>query len=433
MPLTPLFGSSTSPSAPNALPNDLPTDQAGIVATMPFVSDSALNKFAIDTTQYVNTTKQLLGFAKGKRVLVTYYRLLNRESVNNRTNVADLATARNVIDTEYQKILNLEITLPKEFEFQANNSQANMSIAGEAMMYPNMNPSIGDIFTLGTGDGRVGMCRISQVTPMSWRQDRIYTVAFIVQEFLDNGSQNPIEGSVTLTSVFSKANYLAGTAALLSEQTYIQLNQIRAARTNLCRLYHQTFFDPDIQSYVRPYTIYDPWAVQFMTGKLSMNDLPIRPKNLLGQMPQLYGKTLWSRLEDRYNTSLYNVSPFYDLQPYRERRMGVFTTELFGRTIVYPSDDVDTGTYYLYSANFWSGNTAQMTAEELLIYEAITLRDCGDLGTLIGTYLEPVISLSTDDQYYKIPLYIHLIDMALQSKYREIDAPSMSYATNGDQ
>lgn len=431
MALTPRSGSSTTHSPHNTQPNDVPTNMASTLADMPFISDPNLNKYAIDTTQYAHATKQLVGFMKGKRVLVTYYRLLSRGG-HERTNVADLPTMRNTINTEYQKITNLEITLPKGFEFVANNSQANVSISGQAQFYPNMNPNIGDLFLLGTGDGRIGICRISRVTPGTWRQDHIFITEFVIQEFLDETVFKVIESMVTLRSVFSKQNYLGGTAALLSEESYLLLLKIEELRSNLCRFYHQLFFDPDFCSYMRPDGIYDPWVTQFMAGKLTMNVVPVVPKILTGKNPKLYAQTLWARLEDRYNTSLALLAPCYSLSRYNENRMGVFVTELYGRSILIPTSDITPDNFYLYSVNFYTNNVMLMTAEEVLVRNAITQRTIGDLNILVTHYLDLVYTLSPDDQFYKIPLYLHLIDMAMQSQYREIDAPSMSYASSGD-
>jgi hypothetical protein len=427
MALTPRLGSSPPTSLQNVGDSNIANTQSGQAMTMPFIEDSNLNKFAIDTSQYPVTTKSILGFMKGKRVSVTYYRLLNGEG-HNRTNVSDLPTQRNVLRTEYQKIINLEITLQKGFEFTANPTQANVSLKGQAVFYPNMNPSIGDIFMMGTGDGRVGLCRVSAVQPMSWRTDTIYMVEFLVQEFVDPTVQDPIEGSVTLTMVFDKQNYLGETAALLSEQTYLQLRQIEALRRTLCKTYHQTFFDPSLGSYVHPDGYYDPWVVTFLCGKITLSDVSVRPKNLLGVQDRLYQKTLWARLEDRDNPSLYGISAHYGLDFYKQDRMGVFVTELYGRSLVMPSDDPD-DTPYLYSSSFYNSTPITMTAEETLVYTAVTQKTMGDLTQFITVYLTPVFSLALKDQFYKIPLYIHLIDMALQNQYREIDAPSMNYAT----
>jgi len=72
-----------------------------------------------------------------------------------------------------------------------------------------------------------------------------------------------------------------------------------------------------------------------------------------------------------------------------------------------------------------------MTDEESVFYTAVKDRKPPELSVLITDYLETVFNLEPDDQFYKIPLYVHLIDMALQSQYREIDAPSMNYASTG--
>lgn len=402
---------------------------------MPFVTDSNLNKYAIDPTQYPETNKMLVGFIKGKRINVTYYRLLRQGGSNLRNNIADYSATRDALNTEYQKIINLEITLVKGFEFTANNSSVSASISGQAMFYPNMNPNIGDIFVTGTGDGRIGIFRISSITPMSWRTDRIYTVNFILNSFADPSDITALEGSVTITSVFSKENYLGGTAALLSEQTYIQLLQIKETRSNLCRYYHQKFFDTDACTFIRPDGLYDPWVVMFMANKITMNDVNVRAKNLLGNSghaQKAYNQTIWARLNDRFNNTLQGLAPYVDTVGYRETRLGVFVTELVGRSIVFPETDPLQGEAYIFTPTFYAGTIASMTVEELLFYNAITMRLAGDLTGLITNYLDLVYTLTDDEQYYKIPLYLHLIDMSLQSQYREIDAPSMSYASSGD-
>jgi hypothetical protein len=432
MALTPHSGSSTTPSSRNTLPNDIPNSQSDNLMHMPFIADGSLNKHAIDVSQYADTTRSLIGFMKGKRIAVTYYRQMKREGSNNRTNISDSASVRNSLNSEYHKILNLEITLEKGFEFTTNTAQTSVQITGQAQFYPNMNPFIGDMFLVSTGDGRMGVCRITSTTPMSWRDDTIYLVEFMVHEFVSPANHDPIEGAVTQVSVFRKENYLGGTAALLSEQTYVQLLSIKETRRNLIRFFHQSFFDTNIRSYLRPDGKYDPWLVQFISGKITMNDIPIRPKNLLGKVGSDYASTLWARLEDRYNSTMYLLSPYVKVESYRQDRLSVFVSELYNRGIIYPTEDADAGEPYLYTPAFYKGLVNEMTAEEKLMFDAVTLRTTGDLSILITNYLDTVMSLSKDLQFYKIPLYIHLIDMSLQSKYREADAPSMNYASTAD-
>lgn len=432
MALTPRSGFSITTSGPNDTPSEIPNTQVDVLNNMPYVTDTNLNKYAIDSSSYPNTSRMMVGFIKGKRTSVTYYRLLRQGGSNIRSNIADYPTTRDILNTEYQKIINLEITLPHGFEFNVNNQNASVSITGQAYLYPGMNASVGDIFLTGTGDGRIGLFQVSSVTPMSWRTDRIYVITFILQSFADASDIETIDSSVSITHIFSKDNYLGGTSALLSETTYLNLQKIKAVRSNLCKYYHSTFFDTSLCSFVRPDGLYDAMIVQFMSQKITMDDIPIKAKNLLGKFPETYNQSIWARLIDRYNTTLHGVSPYVSTNSYQETRMGVFVTELYGRSILLPTSDVDIGELYIFSENFYTGNQVDMSNFELLIYNAITLRTVGDLSVLIADYLDTIYLLSTDDQFYRIPLYIQLIDMALQSQYREIDAPSMNYASTGE-
>lgn len=431
MALTPRSGFSLTTSGQNDVPNEIPNTQEDVLNNMPYVTDSNLNRFAINNSQYPETTKMLVGFIKGKRISVTYYRQLNQGGSNIRTNIADYATTRNVLNTEYQKILNLEITLPKGFEFTPNNENASVSITGQAMMYPNMNANIGDIFLAGTGDGRVGIFRVASVTPMSWRTDRIYAITFSIQSFLDESDMTAIEGSVSITSVFEKENYFGGTAALLSETTYLQLQKLKVLRSTFSKYFHQTFFDQGLGSYLRPDGLHDPHLTLFMSNKITFSDVVFRAKNLYGKNPFSYNSTLWARLQDRYNTSLNGVYPYYIIASVRDSRLGAYVTELHGKSIVLPTNDSEAGTLYLFSNDFYTGNLSGMDAFETCIYNVITTRKAGDLNTLITEYLDTVFTLSMDDQFYRIPLYIHLIDVSLQTQYREIDAPTISYGSPG--
>lgn len=432
MALTPRSGSSASTSSSSEAPKtSADSEGSNTPASRPFITNSAFNKYGLDTTEYPDISRDLVGFMRGKRVEVDYYRLLNREDGDNRTTVADLPTARNVLDSEYQKIRKLEITLPKSFEFTADNTKANMAIKGTALFYPGMNPNLGDLFTLPTGDGRVGICRVSSVTPMSWRDNRVYTIEFMVHEFATSANHDPTAGAVKLVSVFDKANYLGGTYSLLSETTYLNLQNIRKIRSAMCKLFHTQFFNSDVNSYLRPDGIYDPCLVKFMSHKISLSVVKVRPKNLLGQIATIYGRSLWATLESDLNNGLYLVYPKQSVDRYNQTTMGVFVTELAGRGIIFPRSVEDGQTYYLYSEAFYKGAVDTMTPEEKMVYNAIVEGNPPDLSVFIPVYLDTVRTLSPMDQFYKIPVYIHLIDMALLPQYREVDAPSMSLAAEG--
>lgn len=432
MALTPRSGSPITSSGLNSILNEIPNTQSDLIPNMPFVTQSLVNKYAINPTQAPNLSALLSGFAKGHRISVTYYRLLNRGNSNIRTNIADYATVRNAIDTEYQKIINLEITLPRGFEFTSNPGDASIDITGQALFYPYMNPSVGDNFLVGMGDGKIGIARIAKVEPLSWRTGTFYTVEFMIQSFADSSDIAALDASVSIRSVFSKENYLGGDAALLSEDTYIILQNFRTIRSNMAKYYHQTFWNSDLCSYLRPDNIYDPLCVQFMSKKITIDEVKYKPKNLLGKDSHLYSNSIWGRLEDRYNTSVNGLLSRYGISGYSPNRLGVFVTELSGYSIISLTNHEDFE-YYILTDKFYTNTLDESSsAFELLLMNAIVSRNIGDIRVLNTVYIDTVYTLSKDEQYYKIPFYIHFIDMALQSGYRNIDSAYMDYAFNGD-
>lgn len=432
MALTPRSGSLPTTSTSGT---DIPNSQTDIIHNLPNVKDSELNKFAIDTKGYPNASKILLGFLKGHRISVTYYRQQRQGGSNVRTNTADYPTARNVLANEYQKIIGFEITLPKAFDFEVNPDLANVGLTGEAHLYPNSDPNVGDIFTMGVGDGRIGVFQVSYVAPMSWQSKTAWVVRFVLQSFMDSSDIEPIEGAVTQVSFFSKENYLGGVAALLSEDTYLYLNRIRVLRGVLVRYFHQTFFDSELYSYLRPDGLYDGAVVRFMSHKLSLADIHTRPKNLTGKtstQEKLYNTTIWARLSDRYNTTLFGLAPMFRVMSYKQSRMGSFVTELVGKNLVEPSAAGPLGQPYVFGEAFYAGTYEVMSDFEKIVYMVITKRQAPELGLLVNSYLETVYDLDPIDQFYRIPIYLHLIDLSVQTQYREIDAPGMGYASQGE-
>jgi len=392
------------------------------------VTDSELNKYAIDVDTYANPTNELIGFIKGHRVPVTYYQLLNQGGSNMRQNVADYPTTRNVLDTEYRRIANYEMTFPKGFDIATDTAKASLGVTGEAMLYPGMNPSIGDIFTCGLGDGRIGVFQVSSVSTQSFRADRVWTIDFTLQSFADSSDIDPISGSVTEKLVFEKTNYFGSTKSLLSETTYLSRQKMKTLREILIVNYFDQFYDEDVGTIMRSDGVYDETVATFITGKTSVAEIHIRPKLFRTLDPKIYNRTIYGRFINRYNTSLSNLFTTSTDTYYYQTDMGVFVTELVQRKFVQPNQVVG-GYPYVMSAAFYVNDTANMSAWDTFIMYALTNRKIGDLDSFITTYLETVDTLSPSDQFYRVPLYIHCIDIGLQSTYREIDAPGIGLSS----
>lgn len=403
------------------------------MADLPFVTDTTLNQYAIDPTTYLNAKLAIVGYMRGARVLVMYYRRLKRGTADSRSNITDYPTQRDVLSESYQKIINLEITLKQGLEFTADPERAAAGVVGEAWFYPNMNPSVGDMLTFALGDGRIGIFQITQVNRMNWRSLTTYSCQMSLQSFLDVGAAAPMEGAVVDTVVFDKTNYLGGTAALLSSQTYVLLQQIKAMRTSISKYFHSLFYNKDKESYFWSLDKYDAHAVQFVANKISMKDVHYRARNLMGSNPGAYAKTVWGRLEERYTTSLAGVYPVDIVYDYAQTSNGVFVTGLRNSGIITPVKAGTDGPVepYVFSQDFYDGDLAAMSPFEKDVYLSITTRLPPPPDVLFSTYLSGAMSLADKEAFYKLPIYLHFIDQSLQSGYTQIQAPSMNFASTG--
>ena len=422
---------------------------------MPYVSDPALNKYAINATQYPKVTALLAGFMRGYRIQVTYFRQCQQGNSNNRTNIADYATERNALTSEYERIFNFEMTLREKLTWNYNSGNASGSVTGQALFYAGVEPTVGDMFLYSVGDGKYGLFRVNLVESMNWTNDRVFLVSFSIQSVPDSSDMDGIVGPVVRDLVWTKMASYGQCYSVISATAYLLLEKIKVFRRELCRYYHRVFYDHVLNAYVRPDRIYDPCCVRFMLSKMTMIDVPVRSKQpyLLDNL--VYDGSLWARLNDRYTSTLEGISPFYEYKTVTADSLCTYVNELYNHTVILPqkyvpyqgtavpvvapspttppcgptaievgSDDDTSGTnYYVLSQAFWTGDTTNMTNLEQIVYTVITTRTVDQTADAISEIMLGIYDVPVSDQYYFIPLYLHLIDLLMQYVPKDLDSP----------
>lgn len=506
MTLAPRSAFSATTTAANDIPNEIPNTQLDLIPNMPYVSDPALNKYAINAQQYPKVTAMLAGFMRGFRIKVTYFRRCQQGNSNNRTNISDYATERNVLTSEYERIFDFEMTLRQKLNFDYDTSKAAGSVTGDAIFYAGIEPTVGDMFLYSIGNGKYGLFRVTQVSSMNWTNDRVYLVSFSIQSVPDSSDMDALVGPVVRDLVWTKMATYGQCYSVISSTAYLLLEKIKTFRKELCRYYHRVFYDTDMNAYMRPDGIYDPCCVRFMLGKITMLDVPVRSKQLYLLDDLVYDGSLWARLNDRYVTTLNGISPYCEYATVTANSLSTYVNELFNHLVVLPqkyipnqstvvvtpptttdpssetgtttsgftspitagvtspvSDYVSvgdpgvpptprkapsptsgylyhpgnlvmgsesplsatdqSGNYYVLSQAFWTGDTANMTQLESIIYTIITKRTIDQTADSIGDIMLNVYDLAVSDQYYFIPLYLHMIDLLIQYIPRDLDSP----------
>lgn len=343
-------GSSTQSSAAQQLIDaigtaNVPLNQPGVTAgdnqvksstdalqNLPEIRDPALDRLTFDTSQYIQTLNSIQGYSKGTRVTTVYFQQLN-ENWNRRSNTVDPATMRNSITAAYRRINGFEITIPEPWDFSYDQSQGGSELKGTAVLYPGMNPKVGDIFYANVGDGNLGEFKVSSIRPTTWRTRRAYEISYFLYNFPSSIDVFPQQDATVQEVNFVKGNYLGDTAALLTPVQADALDSLAAQRTVLARMYYRDFFDPALNSFVVPHSgkAYDPFLVKFANLMMTFNVVKKRAVQLFPAVDDPYENTVWAALNDKLTTDLGMVIPFYRLCTYKIPNMGVGATTLTNR------------------------------------------------------------------------------------------------------
>lgn len=462
------------PNVPQNLDATSPLAESFVTSTSnlnnyPINNNPQTEKIAFDTTTYPEATGAILGYASGHRVRVTYFQQLNLGS-SLRTNVADRLTETNMVNVAYARINNFELTLQQALEFEYNSQKGNANTVCRALIYPNFNPLIGDYFLYPVGEGKLAFMRISSVQPLTWRNSHYTQVGFYFYAYADGPLMAQFQAGTRYTYWFDKKSYLLNGACLLEESYYRDLRDLRIFRTVLAQHFFRKFFSHDLNSYIRPDGIYDPYVSQYMAGMCSLKDVEKRPIQLYRDVFLTYNHTIWARLLDPYNTTIEDVYPFFIFNVFEGFANDIMLTSLVNRTYVkvlsreqmeplqnmdlpprpfYPpfeiainpigrhgppngdvpllppvpvtpcSGESNSSGYYVLSGNFYNGDTSQMTPLELMTWNSLRTKQLSDTGTLLTLFVRQYQNLTDMEAFYQIPLYLRLMDIGMTSIARK--------------
>lgn len=397
----------------------------GVLEQSQFVKNSAIERTAFNQGDYAATNNALQGLTAGARKTVTYFNQATPAAIN-RTNTIDTSTTRSLTQTSYTQIENLELIFPTaqiDFDWDADLTEA--LVAGEALIYPGMQPLIGDQFLYPIGDGRLGQFQVSGVKPLSFRRRTFLQISFYLTQIASDASiQLLIDAAGDSVVTFDKKLALDGEqGGFLTKDSFKVLQQLRQMREVLGRYYFSSFFVNAVSSYVAPDGLYDPYVVRFVNTKIPFSLIACRPSQLNPDSDSVYPLTLWGRLADRMTMSLDGLYSHADKRQRTNGYMDVGITPLINRYYIAaghppPADQQLPAGYigwYVFSQAFYDGDDLNMSDLEALVAESILTRRIADPQSLLVDHVNTYRSGTPMEQFYHIPLYLHLIDVALAS------------------
>jgi hypothetical protein len=436
MALVPRTGSNPAPvSQPD---QQTPLDLANVLEQAPYIRNALVQRTSFNPDTFQDEFKSLLGYQEGARVNVTYF-LRNAPPGDRRTDAMDISTVRNIIHQTYTCINNFEITLTDGIQMTYDQGATETNVTGEAIIYHGINPNIGDVLLLTLTDGKVAQCAVSSVEPMSIRQLRQHKITFFVTAFAnDTDIQLLIDASTAIT-YFDKTTFMSGESTLLLADSYTQLLTLRQMRTVIAKYYFSNFYNQTAAAILAPDGRYDAYMNKFLSSKISFQD--VKRRSLQHPIDEfLYNNTIWGRMVDIYDASITGLFGLFTVALDAKYYTDVTITSLLNRpmvTVVWDSTINPDGTWnvnnptpdwhdpnqltpagtpvYVFSAAFYSGTVDTMSPLELVVYNAIINRSVTDVNGLINNYINTFRTLTKDQQYYMIPIYFFLIDLAIQT------------------
>jgi hypothetical protein len=441
----PLADRSGRPELPGTTPplQSSPVSTEAVIDHQAYIEDTFVNKTALNPQTYAEEFQLLQRYAAGSRITVTYFLRSTPTGGLQRADAIDPSSQRNPVQTSYTEIKNFEIIVQgKGLQSGFNPDNQETKVTGEALLYPGMHPRNGDLFITPIGDAMFGVFQVTGPDRLTYRQGSNHRITFFLREYATEDGIAAIRRSVTKTVWFDKETYLGDATTLLKAESFICLKELRQMRRILINQYYNTFFDRQLNSIVSRAGVYDPYLVAFLNGKISILESIQRPAQLYPGL-QNYDNCLWARLTDTTNRTLIGLQCNYRLDEYRASRWDVAITSLVNRVLVTldnpnrqamestlttpdynvpapPVMDIQrslrpvaTGEGYVLSPSFYAGDKITMTPFEFLVYAVIKDRQLLDIRTFIDLYLNRYAELSFEDRYYHIPLYLWLIDVAV--------------------
>lgn len=250
-------------------------------------------------SQYI-PANTLATYLEGQAWTIDYYSQVLAENDGTASHEAGLSS----VYQSYRRIRGLELKLTQPPAPSQDSETAEMSITGEANVYPVLIPNMGDLIIGDMGDGREVLFTLSaQPSRLTHYADTAHSIQFKAIGFMTQALSEELDRKTVETLVFDLDYMRRGLRSLLPEQVLDQRLQFTQHYTRLLYAYLQDFFSHELQTFLVPdqsKITYDPFLVRYVAHLVGVDEHPalqhLQQLNTQ-QDPQMYEMTLWQALQ----------------------------------------------------------------------------------------------------------------------------------------
>lgn len=169
---------------------------------------------------------------------------------------------------QYNLIKGFELKLQGALSTQTDPVDQNMTITGQALIYPQLKPNYGDAFIADMGDGNAGIFTITELEKKSYYKQAVYEVSFSLQAYVSEKIDKNITSKVVKTSHFIKDFVTYGQNPVLSTNDNEKLTILTDLKNDLLAEWLITHYSVEFRTILMPlsYPAYDPFVTELMTS-----------------------------------------------------------------------------------------------------------------------------------------------------------------------
>ena len=429
------------------------------------IEDTFTTRHSVNPVSYPEEFRMLMAYPQGTPIFVTYF-YQNLPDEDHESAMSDLSLVEHHGHKDLTEVRKLEIRLlsPIEKNFIEEDNTWDMSL--EAIMYPGRDPHMGDILLVDTGNNKFIQFQVNNVTPTTYRQGSYFRITANSTKFATAESIDELRNCVTDVYYFDKDKYFAdGRVTTLTHTSYFNLRKLEKYRKELIEVYMNKFYREDFESVAYFDDTYDPYLVEYLKNKISLDDYYRRPEQLDVTLIN-YDKSIWYKLAGSVCPEVWDdIYTFYEFKYYQANPLSPTNNRLDNSlklTLVESlsnssnnNDSTNTNTTskytkkeawkctcckptelytdkkysnitnvdqsinkdqspismsgsYAFTSNFYNGITSAMDKYELLIYNYLSGNEVNisEAIEIIGSYRK----LSDEKKYYTIPALLAIVD-----------------------
>jgi hypothetical protein len=394
------------------------------------VYETFMSKSSIIPKRYNDTFNTMAQFNDSIPITVDYYNAINSE-IDKQTLDTSFSTLRHSIHKKYHLIHNFELKATSDLTEEINEETTETIVHFNLLIYPGFQANIGDLFLMPLDTGNLAIFIITSMRRLTMERFSYYEATCYMNKMLENGDLEKLNSSVVNEYYFQRDKYFTNNFSLLTTKDFHLFEALSSYREIIVKRYYDYFYNKKHNTLlIDDNSIYDPYVVEFMNKKVSIMETNRRPQQLFTYISDFYYDTIWSLITENEGTNIQYIKKYKHIYEHALYTWSNTITGLFNRRYVIIDDEESNSLindvrinvdyeYYLFSESFYNGTimdsteTDEDTVFEKMVYSAITLGEINDPEILITNYLEKFQSLPKEKKFYRMPIYIYLIDLAL--------------------